>query len=762
MKQYGSRRRFLRDTSVVTGITMIAGPVVLPGLLKARDDSNEERPWYRKTFRWGQTNINELDPKRYDIDWWREHWRKTHTQGLVINAGGIVAYYPSKFPMQYRAQFLEGRDLYGELTRAAHEDGLAVLARMDSNRAHEAFYRAHQDWFAVDADAKPYRAADRYVSCIDSPYYSEYLPQVLREIIAWEKPEGFTDNSWSGLSRNQICYCRHSQEAFRKTTGHDLPRKTDWTDPVYREWVEWSYARRLEIWDLNNRTTKEAGGRDCLWLGMLGGDLVSQGRRLRDVKAICERSEVVMLDDQGRDDELGFQENAEMGKRLHGLLGWDKIIPESMAQYQRSPVFRKSAASPEEAKMWMLSGFAGQIQPWWHHVGAYQWDRRQFKTALPVYQWHAKHEECLVNRKPVASIGVLYSQRNADFYGQERADERVALPYYGIIQGLVRARIPYLPIHIDNLERDAKALSAVILPNLSVLSDQQMQSVRRFVKAGGGLLATGESSLYDEHGLKRSDFGLADLFGVHEIGQTRGTLGSADTWSGEDHNYLRLIPDLGKDVYGPQAGHEPVRSANRHKVLEGFEETDILPFGGLLREVRTDSGVEVPVSYVPHFTPYPPEMSWMREPRTEIPAVVLNEPAKGRCAYLACDLDRRFMIDYLPDHGRLLENLVRWVSKDRIPLQVEGTGLIDFHLYKQTGRLILHLVNLSVAGSWRSPLHELIPVGPLKVKLQRSPELLGTTVKQLVAGATRKTKLEDDWILCTVDRVLDHEVLVFE
>ena len=186
--------------------------------------------------------------------------------------------------------------------------------------------------------------------------------------------------------------------------------------------------------------TKEAGGEDCLWLGMIGGDFISQGRRFRDIKAICDRTEMIMLDDQGRDDGIGFQENAEMGKRLHGLLGWEKMIPESMATYQRSPVFRKSAASKPESRMWMYAGFAGGIQPWWHHVGAYQWDRRQFATEIPVYEWHARNERFLFHRLPLASVGIVYSQENADFYGRDAAAEKVGRPYYGMIQALVRAR----------------------------------------------------------------------------------------------------------------------------------------------------------------------------------------------------------------------------------------------------------------------------------------------------------------------------------
>ena len=57
------------------------------------------------------------------LNWWRNQWKKTQIQGVVINAGGIVAYYPTKIPYHYQAQYLQGRDLFGDLCRAAHEDG---------------------------------------------------------------------------------------------------------------------------------------------------------------------------------------------------------------------------------------------------------------------------------------------------------------------------------------------------------------------------------------------------------------------------------------------------------------------------------------------------------------------------------------------------------------------------------------------------------------------------------------------------------------
>ena len=94
---------------------------------------------------------------------------------------------------------------------------------MDCNRAAEDFFSAHPDWFARNASGNPYRAADKYVTCINSPYYDEYIPAVLTEIIERSHPEGFTDNSWAGLGRESICYCDNCARKFRDKTGQPLP-----------------------------------------------------------------------------------------------------------------------------------------------------------------------------------------------------------------------------------------------------------------------------------------------------------------------------------------------------------------------------------------------------------------------------------------------------------------------------------------------------------------------------------------------------------
>ncbi|MDQ2901494.1 MAG: beta-galactosidase [Acidobacteriota bacterium] len=725
-------------------------------LVPAAMNAASPAPWYKRTYRWGQTNITEKDPVRYDIPWWRGFWKRTELQGVIINGGGIVAYYPSKFPLQHQAEFLNGRDLYGELVQAARADGLVVLARMDSNRTSEEFFRAHPDWFARDASGSPYRAADKYITCVNSPYYEEYIPNVMREIIERSHPEGITDNSWSGLGRDSICYCDNCSRKFRDTVGGALPAKKDWANPVYRKWIDWNYARRLEIWDLNNRVTKAAGGPDCLWIGMNSGSITSQSRSFRDCKGIWERADILMLDHQARG-PAGFQENSDTGKLIHGIMGWDKLIPESMAMYQAGgrTSFRLASKPAPEARMWMFEGFAGGIQPWWHHIGAYHEDRRMYRTAEPVMHWYKANERYLVNRSPVASVGLVWSQRNTDFYGHDDAADLVEAPYRGFSQALIRARIPYLPVHIDHVGDPGATLKTIILPDIAAMSDAQGTAVRAFVERGGSVIATGVTSLYNEQGDARPDFALADLFGAH----FEGDAGMERKHAAQSvHTYLRLSPELRGQMPGPKSGDEPPVTGSRHAVLKGFEETDIMPFGGVLTSLTVGPGVAVPLTFVPEFPIYPPETAWMRHPKTNIPGLII----KGRVAFMPADLDRRYARDGFPDHGNLLANLVRWGAADSIPLHVEGPGLIDCNLYSQNGRLILHLVNLTSAGVSRGPMDELIPVGPLRVRVRLPKDVRARTARTLVAGRTATPTIEKGWAKLDIPSVLDHEVIVIE
>lgn len=759
-----SRRTFLKKACAATA--GIAGADFMYADLSSLGGQSpaEQLPWYRRITRWGQTNITETDPPEYDITWWRSYWKRTHVQGVIVNAGGIVAYYPSKIPLHRQAEYLGGRDLFGELCRAAHEDGLAVFARMDSNRAHGEFYNAHPDWFAVDSSGKPYKAGELFVTCVNSPYYDSHIPSVIKEIAELYHPEGFTDNSWSGLGRDSICYCDNCRKRFREKHGEDIPLKADWNSSVYRHWIKWNYERRLEIWDINNNASRSAGGKDCIWSGMNSGSVSGQSRSFRDYREICKKAEIIMLDSQARNDAEGFQQNAVIGKLIHGLLGWEKLIPESMAMYQAGrPTFRLSAKPVNEARMWMYEGIAGGIQPWWHHVGAYHEDRRVYNTAGDVLEWHRKNEKFLTGLTPLASVGVVWSQENMDFFGRDSAEYRVELPFRGMTQALIRAGIPFLPVHADHIERESGKLKLLILPNMGSMTAGQIEAVRKFAIRGGNILATGVTSLYNEWGDPLNDFALADIFGAHCNGKVPDTDEdkSSSQTSETLHTYLRLLPGLRSITDGPHKKQEPPVAGKRHNILKGFELTDILPFGGMLYPLKTDPGTEVPATFIPAFPIYPPETAWMRIPATDIPGLIIRTMPEGnRIVFMPADIDRQFARYNLPDHGNLLKNIFRWMLDDKIPVEIKAPGLIDCHLYRKEMSLIFFAVNLTNSASWRQPVHELIPCGPVEINMKIPEDMSVKNVKLLVSGKEILPSVHGKQIGFVIENVLAHEVAV--
>jgi hypothetical protein len=753
------RRSFLKKVTAAS-VTLANTNLLSLALEDSVSDSPPESatPWFRRITRWGQINITENNAGNMDIAWWRKYWKRTETQGIILNAGGIVAYYPTKVPHHRRALFLGDNDLFGDMSRAAHEDGLVVFARMDSGRANDEFYNAHPDWFCMDASGNPFKTDKLNMACVNGPYFREHIPAILSEIATAYKPEGFTDNMWHGLGRNSICYCENCKKSFRDKTGKEIPRVKNWEDPVYRDWIEWNYKLRLEIWDLYNLTSKSAGGPNCTWSGMNSGTVISSGS-FRDLKGICDRADIIMLDHQSRSDSAGFQQNAEAGKYIHSLAGWDKIAPESMAMY--GP--RISSKPAAEAQMWMLEGIAGGIAPWWHHVSGYHEDRRMYHTAEPVLKWQKANEEFLYNRTPVATVGVVWSQENTDFFGRDDTSTKVELPWRGIVQTLVRARIPYIPVHADHIDREAGNLSLLILPNFGLMTDEQVASVRRFVKKGGGLIATGESSLYTKFGDPRPDYALGDLFGAHLLKQGKQVSSSAPTRAAfrSLNTYLRLAPELRRNVDGPHINSEPMVTGERHPVLTGFEETDIIPYGGVLEALRTDPGSQVLATFVPESPTMPPEDAWMRIPKTDVQGLIINITADGsRVTFIPADIDRQYASGNHPDHGNLLANIIRWTSKDNIPLLVEGAGMVDCNIYKQPGRIILHICNLISAGTWRQPIDEFIPIGPISVRIKLTEGVQGKNLNFLVSGQKTSAIVMNGWSQFKINSILNHEVIV--
>ncbi len=227
---------------------------------------------------------------------------------------------------------------------------------------------------------------------------------------------------------------------------------------------------------------------------------------------------------------------------------------------------------------------------------------------------------------------------------------------------------------------------------------------------GGSIVATYETSLYDEWGARRKDFGLADLFGASYDGKV-------DTHV--QNSYLNI--------------EKP------HPLTRGLENATRIVNSANWVHVRATAPLAAnPLTLVPSYPDLPMEEVYARVPHTEIPGVILRNPGKGRVVYFPGDLDRTFWEVLAADHGTVLRNAVAWAHGGVQPLTVAGKGVIDVSLWEQKGSVTAHLVNLTNPMMLKGPVRELIPSPPQRVRIAIPRGATVTGVRLLVgAGPVR-------------------------
>src|SRR6185312_1326136 len=137
------RRDFIRNSAVAVSSLAMSGA----GSMAYAADPE---PWFDRPMRWAQLTLAENDPGRYDPKFWLDYFARTHSDAACLSAGGCVAYYPTKIPLQHRSQWMGNTDPFGELVAGCRKLGMNVVARTDPHAAHQEVYDAHPDWIAVD------------------------------------------------------------------------------------------------------------------------------------------------------------------------------------------------------------------------------------------------------------------------------------------------------------------------------------------------------------------------------------------------------------------------------------------------------------------------------------------------------------------------------------------------------------------------------------------------------------------------------------
>lgn len=722
-----SRREFLVNAALTTTIA------ALPASIIAAPPTNAD-VWFDRPMRWAQLTLVENDPGQYDSQFWLDYFKRTHSDAACLSAGGVVAYYPTKIPLHHRSQWLKDTDPFGELVAGCRKMKMVVLARTDPHAVHQDVYDAHPDWIAVDAEGKKRRhwaAPELWVTCALGPYNFEFMTEVTKEIMARYQVDGVFSNRWAGSG---MCYCEHCQRNFKAAYGMELPRTNDPQDPRRRNYILWQQQRLFELWRLWDGEIRKLNP-NARYIANAGGGALSS----LDMKTIGELSDILFADRQARRGLMTPWANGKNGKEYRATMGRKAIGGIFSVGVEEPYRWKDSVQSDAEIRIWVAEGTANGLRPWFTKFSGTLYDRRWLKVVEDIYGWHFKAEKYLRNEAPLARVAMVYSQQTATFYGGTRAQQKVEDHTNGFYHALVEARIPFEMVHdrlLDAAHIDQFKL--LILPNIAALSEQQCNQLREYVRRGGSLVATFETSLYDEWGVRRKDFGLADLFGAKFNGRIESPM---------QNSYLQLEKDA---------------AGQYHPLLAGLEDAGRIINGVSRVDVEATEKTSPPLTVIPSYPDLPMEMVYPRVKNSGIAGVHLREMGKGRVVYFPWDIDRTFWEVMATDHGLLLRNAVQWALNEEPIVTVTGAGVLDVTAWRQKESLTVHLVNLTNPMMMKGPFRELIPISEQKVRVRLPQGNKAKQVQLLVSGQPVRTTESTGYVELTVPAVVAHEVIAID
>jgi hypothetical protein len=357
-----------------------------------------------------------------------------------------------------------------------------------------------------------------------------------------------------------------------------------------------------------------------------------------------------------------------------------------------------------------------------------------------IYKWHAANETYLRNERPLARVGMVYSQQTATYYGGDEAGAKVEDPALGFYQALIEARIPFEMVHDHLLDSEhISQFRTLILPNIAALSTQECKQIQDFVERGGSLVATFETLLYNEWGVRQQNFGLASLFGVHYAGKVEGPM-------------LNSYLSLNKDALGQY--HPLLKDIdNSVRIINGVNQVAVTPIG---------EGT-YPLQVVSTYPDLPMEEVFPRKDAPPgQPGAIVREVGKGRVAYLPGDIDRAFWETLNFDQARLLRNAVLWATNEPAVLTIQGKGILDVSVWIQKNSMTVHLVNLTNSMMMKGPIREIIPITAQQISVKIPA---GRRVKQLqllVAGTKPKYTSKEGRLQLEVPSIALHEVIAVD
>lgn len=689
--------------------------LLISGVLASCSDKNKyiqdngenqvSKYWYQQPLRILQTVLREPDAIDYDAGSVVEYMKQTHCNVLVVNAGGIIDFFDNPLPAANPNRFFtEGDDLLRDIVKACHDAGFKVIARVDFRGVKNEIYDQHPDWFARDASGNPfilnYTRIPLYVPCYDSYYRNEHALEFISYLFETYNIDGIWHNS---VQMDGICHCNRCLAQHQADRGTGLPVPGKSSQAEIGDYYEWKATRASYHLATIRARIKEYGEDKAYAAEVFGMYDVSYPIRTGiDLYSVREPFDFLVsvnfLTENRREIEyknLGYSASIiRFLKSLHPA-------KQSVILFGQNGTSHRYIMEPDvDSRIFLWEAIASGGGLWncsftGQHPGA-TYDRRNAMLTADAFRFIGEHGNAFDGHLPVEEVTIFYSKATRTHFG---SDDRYADRFGAAIQGIERMcrdnhlQYGFLP-DVDLSPEILSKVKVLILPNVACLSDAEVQIISDWVGKGGKLLATFETSLYDETGRKRDDFALARLFGCSTTGTVADT--QMDCYQWIDNHNLIVTPEM-RDT----------------RMLINSGET-------LLCEITSETA-EMVCSYMPRITNQSPEMAW--HPEAEMtsshPTLLVNDFGKGKVVYFANQPDRMNHLMGHPDFSELLYGSVRYLLNNQVMVSTNAPASVHIWLSEKDNGgekgYVVSLVNHT--GGLERPLRSLTPVHDIEVTL---------------------------------------------
>jgi hypothetical protein len=626
--------------------------------------STDTKTWWQRPYRMIQTNLRQPDAL-VDQKMLARQVKDFGADVLLYNIGGIFAFYPTKLELHAVNPYMKG-DALGDAIEAAHSEGLALVGRFDMSKATRIAYEAHPDWFVHNAKGESLEYNGTYQACVNGDWYQDYALQIISESLGKYDVDGVFFNMFGYTNFNYsgeyfgTCACANCQRRFHDMYGKALPQKEDFADPSYADYLEFKDRTALELRSKVYKHIKQVAPKVAMTGHRGDSDLI----RMETQRAL-ERPQP----------EWAYQagEQARWGRAY----GRGKTMSSTSANFidyawrftSETGAYQLARAAQQLANGATLDFYLLGVMD--------QDDKKAFPDTSRLFKWHRDNEESYKGLSSGASIALYSSHKSGMYRGRTASRKAAADAFRGAYRALNEARIPFDFISDEIVDADGikalEAYQAIVMPNITCLSDAEAKAIDEWVSKGGVLLVTGETGFYDAHGNRRAKVALSALPVDGLPMQRKNMKGS----------YFRVAE-----------GELPLPGVSVLMLDEDYYVAD------------AKQEAEGVLTLLPPQRFGPPELCFP-DFESALPGALVGNHGKGKAIYVPWHADALYYRDSLPDTRTFLVDLVlRHVAP--MPARVEGRGSLELTVQKQeaSGTMLIHLVNY---GGQRNNLYEDAP-----------------------------------------------------